>query len=465
MTGEAMAEKRDRALRRIRTGGLERRLSLTRSGLVAGTRYMASRAGSLFAPPAEREARRREALGEQARYLVEELGKLKGSVVKIGQMMAVYGEHFLPPELTEALHTLEDRSSALAWPVVRRELLQEFGRARLAELDIDPVPIAAASLGQVHLARRRADDLAICLKVQYPGVADSIDTDIDAVAALLRLGRLAGSDPGAWLEDVRAMLHREVDYRLEARKTSACGRRLRNDRRFVVPSVLPEHSGARVIATSFEHGFGVGSPDVEALPPARRNALGRAFLELFLREVFEWRELQTDPNFGNYRIRPAADGRGRDRIVLLDFGAVREFPDSFIEPLREMIRGAYHGDIEQVIRGSLALGFVEADYPEEVQRSFAEVCAGVIEPLVARRGSVPAAAIGPGGQYSWRGSDLPTRIARRAAKAAFSRHFRVPPGEFLFLNRKLIGVYTFIAMLDAEFDGADLMERYLGSAR
>ncbi|MFM7783940.1 MAG: AarF/UbiB family protein, partial [Gammaproteobacteria bacterium] len=167
MTGEAMAEKRDRALRRIRTGGLERRLSLTRSGLVAGTLYMASRAGSLFAPPAEREARRREALGEQARYLVEELGKLKGSVVKIGQMMAVYGEHFLPPELTEALHTLEDRTTALAWPVVRRELLQEFGRARLAELDIDPVPIAAASLGQVHLARRRADDLAICLKVQY----------------------------------------------------------------------------------------------------------------------------------------------------------------------------------------------------------------------------------------------------------------------------------------------------------
>lgn len=460
-----MAEKRDRALRRIRTGSLERRLSLTRSGVIAGTRYMASRAGSLFAGPAERESRRREALGEQARYLVEELGKLKGSVVKIGQMMAVYGEHFLPPELTGALHTLEDRTTALAWTVVRRELQRELGRARLAELDVDPVPIAAASLGQVHIARRRSDDLALCLKVQYPGVADSIDSDIDAVSALLRLGRLAGGDPGPWLEDVRAMLHREVDYVLEAGRTTACRHRLRGDRRFVVPEVLPEYSGARVLATTFEQGFGVSSPDVEALSPARRTALGRAFLELFLREVFEWREMQTDPNFGNYRIRPGASARAKDRIVLLDFGAVREFPDSFIEPLREMIRGAYAGDIERVMRGSLALGFVEPQYPEDVQRSFAEVCAGVIEPLVARRGSVPAAAIGPGGQYSWRGSDLPTRIAKRAAKAAFSPYFRVPPGEFLFLNRKLIGVYTFIAMLDAEFDGADLMERYLGSAR
>jgi predicted unusual protein kinase regulating ubiquinone biosynthesis (AarF/ABC1/UbiB family) len=460
-----MTDSPDRPLARIRTGSFERRLSLTRTGLLAGTRYVARSAGALLAPRAERERRRRAALDAEARYLANELGKLKGSVVKIGQAMALYGEHFLPEEITAALHTLEDRTVALEWPVIRRELQRELGRARLAELEIDPVPIAAASLGQVHLARRRADQRAICLKVQYPGVAQSIDSDIDAVAALLRIGRLvgAGREFGAWLEEVRAMLHREVDYTLEAAKTRLYHDRLRRDPRFVVPQPLPGYSSAHVLATSFEQGFGVTSADVEALEPERRNGLGRAFLELFLREVFEWRELQTDPNFGNYRIRPASGARGRDRLVLLDFGAVQEFPESFLGPFAEMIRGAWHGDTARVMAGALALGFMRPEYPESVQRSFAEVCMGVIEPLVAarRRAGVPASALSAAGGYRWRESDLPTRIARRAARAAFSPHFTVPPREFVFLNRKLIGVYTFIAVLGAEFDGADLIERYM----
>lgn len=460
-----MPDREPKTLGRISTGSFERRLQLTRSGLLAGTRYMAQAAGSLLLPRGEREARRRAALGEQARFLAAELGKLKGSVVKIGQMMAIYGEHFLPPEVTEALHTLEDRTTALDWRVIRRELLHELGARRLAALEIDPVPLAAASLGQVHLARRRSDGRAICLKVQYPGVADSIDADIDAVAGLLRLGRLArpsaSTDFSGWLAEVRAMLHREVDYGLEAATTREWHRRLKRDPRYVVPEVIDEFCSAHVLATSFEHGHGVGTADVDALSPARRATLGREFLDLFLREVFEWKELQTDPNFGNYRIRPAASSRGRDKIVLLDFGAVQTFPDTFIDPLREMIRGAYHGDLERVRAGALALHFIEPQYPEEAQRSFAEVCASVIEPLSARGERIPAAARGAHGGYDWRGSDLPGRVARRAAKAAFSPYFELPPREFVFLNRKLIGVYTFISVLGAEFEGADIIERYV----
>jgi hypothetical protein len=96
-----------------------------------------------------------------------------------------------------------------------------------------------------------------------------------------------------------------------------------------------------------------------------------------------------------------------------------------------------------------------------VQRSFAEVCASVIEPMRSSHAGVPAAALNAAGEYRWQQSDLPTRVAKRAARAAFSPYFRVPPHEFVFLNRKLIGVYTFIAVLGAEFNGAELLERYL----
>ncbi len=458
-----MSERDRTTLKRIRTGSFERRLSLTRTSLLAGTRYMAQSASTLLLPRALRAERRRAALGEQARFLVEELGKLKGSVVKIGQMLALYGEHFLPEEVTEALHSLEDRTVALEWPVIRRELERELGRTRLAELEIDPVPIGAASLGQVHLAHPRKGGAALCLKVQYPGVADSIDVDIDAVVGLLQVGRMisANEEFRAWLEEVRAMLHREVDYTLEAAKTTLFRERLRRDPHFVVPEVITRYSTTRVLATSFEQGYAVTSPDVDALAQERRNALGRAFLELFLREIFEWQELQTDPNFGNYRIRPAANARGRDRLVLLDFGAVQEYPDEFILPLQRMIVGAYRGDLDAVRQGALELRFIRSEYPEEVQQSFAEVCAGVIEPLVCRPGNVPKAALNAEGQYRWRHSDLPSRVASRAAKAAFSPYFHVPPQEFVFLNRKLIGVYTFIAVLGAEFNGADILERYI----
>jgi len=108
-------------------------------------------------------------------------------------------------EVTVALHSLEDRTVALEWPVIRRVLERELGRQRLVELDIDPVPIGAASLGQVHLARRLADDRALCLKVQYPGVADSIDADIDAVVQMLEIARMIAptEEFRSWLEEVR----------------------------------------------------------------------------------------------------------------------------------------------------------------------------------------------------------------------------------------------------------------------
>lgn len=134
---------------RIKTGSFERRLSLTRAGLFAGTRMASHMATNWFSTRENREKRHRAMLSSQARFLVDELGKLKGSVVKIGQVMALYGEHFLPEEVTEALHTLEDQTTSLEWPAIERVLKDELGAERLAQLDVEPEPIGAASLGQV----------------------------------------------------------------------------------------------------------------------------------------------------------------------------------------------------------------------------------------------------------------------------------------------------------------------------
>jgi len=442
----------------IKTGSFERRLSLTKAGLIVGTKMAGHMTSSLFSGKEKRALKRKKVLSEQAHFLVRELGKLKGSVVKIGQVMALYGEHFLPPEVTEALHTLEENTLALDWSIIRGVLYEQLGAQRMSELDIEEEPIGTASLGQVHRARILTTDEIICLKVQYPGVAQAIDADLDAVAQILRLARVVTFGPAFddWLEEVRVMMHREVDYKLEAKTTEHFGELLKGDNRYIVPQVYFDYSTENVISTSFEEGENVSSPRVAALSQNRRNEIAKSSLSLFLQELFIWHEIQTDPNFGNYRVRISEDGKS-DKIVLLDFGAVQKYPSSFIDPLCQMICSAYHNDIDGVIKGGVALQFMSQDWPQSVLYEFAEVCIAVLEPLAKERVDVVGEAYNDLGEYCWRDSDLPSRIAKRAAVSAISRYFKIPPKEFVFLNRKLVGVYTFISVLNGQFNGGDLL--------
>ncbi|HKK55103.1 AarF/ABC1/UbiB kinase family protein [Marinobacter sp.] len=462
-----MASKsKSTSVARIKTGSFERRLSLTRAGLFAGTRMGAHMATNWLGGRENREARHRAMMSRQARILVEELGQLKGSVVKIGQVMALYGEHFLPDEVTEALHTLEDKTTSLEWSAIEKVLRTELGADRLAELEVDPEPIGSASLGQVHRARRKSDGLELVLKVQYPGVDQAVDSDLNSVAHLLKIARVVyyGAEFREWLEEVRAMMHREVDYRLEAETTEKFRLMLQSDTRFVVPRVLQEYCTAHVIASTYEQGHSVSSTAVRELSLERRSELGKAALELFFRELFTWGEIQTDPNFGNYRIRIAGENaadQAHDQIVLLDFGAVQSYSPDFLEPVIQMIRASYEDDLKGVIAGGIKLNFMSRDWPDEVLEKFGSVCMSVLEPLSPNQNEWPDYAVNEKGEYRWKQSDLPSRVARKAAKSAVNRYFKVPPKEFVFLNRKLIGVYTFIAVLNAEFNGEPLLKHYL----
>jgi hypothetical protein len=214
------------------------------------------------------------------------------------------------------------------------------------------------------------------------------------------------------------------------------------------------------MATSLENGYSVNSSVVQTLPQARRNALAISALELFLKELYVWHELQTDPNFGNYRVRLGA-GESPDKIVLLDFGAVQKYPLSILGPVCDMIKASYERNLDEVVQGGIALRFMQPEWPSKVKNEFGEVCMAVLEPLAREGVSIPAAALNEQGQYKWKESDLPTRVAKRAAMSAINRYFKIPPKEFVFLNRKLVGVYTFISVLSAEFNGRDILLPYL----
>ncbi|EKF72805.1 ABC1/ AarF family protein [Alcanivorax hongdengensis A-11-3] len=452
-----------KTVKRVKTGSIERRFSMARAGFMAGAKYATASAGSLFTPKAQREERRKEILSARAQELVEELGQLKGSVVKIGQMMALFGEHFLPEEVTTALHTLENQTSALEWPAIERHLRKELGDAKLAQLEIEETPLGAASLAQVHKAVRKSDGRELCLKIQYPGVADAIDSDMRALVRLLKLSRLVPITEqfNEWLDEVREMLRREVDYDLEAHTTRHFRSILAEDRRFVVPEIISDYSTHNIMCMSFEHGINVSDPAVLELSQERRNFIGRAIMELCCREVFEWNKMQTDPNFGNYLLRIGEDTE-HDQIVLLDFGAIRDFDDEVLGPGREMIRASFYHDSERLFRAMSALEFLGTSAPKRLLDDFAQLCFEAVEVLQdPDKYPPPASVLNDKGEYCWGKSNLPNRIMNRASRNAVSIHFDVPPKEFIFLARKLLGAYTFLHVIESEVRGNTILEPFI----
>jgi predicted unusual protein kinase regulating ubiquinone biosynthesis (AarF/ABC1/UbiB family) len=269
-----------------------------------------------------------------------------------------------------------------------------------------------------------------------------------------------GMDLTALFAEVREMLLREVDYVSERRYTEDFGRRLAGDRRFVVPEVIGDYSTDRILTTSYERGVGVRDPRVQGLPLERRNRFGLAFIDLFLTELFDWRLVQTDPHFGNYRFR-VGDTPEDDRIVLIDFGATREFSQAFVDGYRDIVAGALSRDTEQVARGARVIGLMPEKAPRAVVESFAEMCGLIVEPF-AESAQLPAEVRNADGAYLWRESDLPMRAANAAARSALSVHFRMPPREIVFLHRRLTGTYIMLATLRAELNARECLLQHLG---
>ena len=457
-----MSKKR----RGLKSKAIPRSLSVSLAGIRAG--------GALAVDSAVQKVMRRGADADdsefarrEARRFVRELGKLKGTYVKIGQMLALFGEQFLPSVLVEALRDLADQTEPLHWDALESFVRDSLGE-RFNDLEIDPEAIAAASLAQVHLARVRASGEVICLKIQYPGLAQVIDSDFDAVVRMLLLARWvkAGRELDDWLQSMRDHLHNEIDYQREATLTQQMAKLIQGIGAGVVSYHVPElHRGYctdTILALEYIEGYRVDDPDVAHLSLERRNALAMGMLELFFYELYEWGFLQTDPNFGNYLLR--LDDRRKkiasDELVLLDFGSVLDCSEDFLFHLRHVIDAGQQQDAPRLVDGLIGLGCLREDASEEGRQMFADFCQHLLEPLRAPQ-HLPAQYLNEDGQYCWGKSRLMRRAGKQAAVSATSRHFTPPSRDFALIARKLTGVFNFIAVLDAQFNAHDLIDTHI----
>jgi len=382
-----------------------------------------------------------------ARRLAERLSNLRGAAMKLGQLISLQGEDVLPPEFAQALSVL--RSSAAPMPLaqLRRVLGREYGKGwerRFAEFNDEP--IAAASIGQVHRASAR-DGRQLALKIQYPGVAKSIASDVDNVAALLRMANVLplGIDVHGIAKEAKRQLQQESDYIAESRFLEKYAALVADDPGLLVPRVHWDFTTPRVMAMDFVEGVPLEEMARDDVPQKQRDKLGAALEYLTFRELFEFHVMQTDPNFANYLFQPDSG-----RLVLLDFGATQEFTVDFVDRFRRITRAIVARDRATIAEQAVAIGYLAVDAPPREREAVVDVIQLVCEPLQYR------------GRYDFAASTLPARVRELGFDLAFRQGLlKAPPPDTMFLHRKLAGMYLLVARLRAHVDVRKLIQPLL----
>ncbi len=387
-------------------------------------------------------------MGANARRLVDCLSSMRGAAMKLGQLLSLESDDFLPPEVAEILASLRDEASAMPPAQLRRVLRENWGpgwEARFSEFDFDP--IAAASIGQVHAART-TDGRELALKIQYPGVARSIESDVDNLATALRVARILPGDVdfSPLIEEAKRQLRAEANYRTEAGHLRRYARLLEGEAEVLVPNVHDDLTTDSILA--MDRLLGVPLEDLCGVEytDAQRDRAATLLLRLVLREFFEFHFIQSDPNFANYLL--LRDGR----IGLVDLGAGHEASALLCQRYARMFRAAIAADRDALRAIAQEIGFITPDEDAATAKAILDLILLATEPFRHA------------GPYDFGKSDLPAR-ARGASLSLVFEHslWRPPPPETLFLQRKLGGTFLLCARLRARVDARALLEKALAT--
>lgn len=371
-----------------------------------------------------------------AARVADRLSHLRGAAMKLGQMISMDAGDVLPPELTAILARVRDQAYRMPPTQLDQVLREAWGtdwrrRFRLFEAS----PIAAASIGQVHRATLH-DGRVLAIKVQYPGVADSIDADVDNVASLLRISNLlpASLDLQPLLTEAKRQLADEADYLREAEQMAGYGAWLAGDARYVVPQADDDLTTRRVLAMHFVEGR-----PIETLVDASQAQRDRAMthlIALVLRELFEFGTMQTDPNFANYRWQPDTGA-----LVLLDFGAARPVPARVQDAYRRLIEAGLSRDRDAIREQAIASSFIGQAAAITHRDAIDRIIAAVDE------------ALNRPGSFDF-GDRAFVPVVRDEAKGMIADRatWHVPDVEMLFAQRKVSGTALLGARLKARVD-------------
>lgn len=368
--------------------------------------------------------------------LTEQLAQMRGAAMKVGQLLSMDAGEVLSPELTKILAQL--RSDARAMP--RNQLINTLNRnwgpgweSKFSHFSY--TPLAAASIGQVHLAQTH-DGRQLAIKVQYPGVRQSIRSDIDNIAVLLRISNLIprNIDISPLLEEAKRQLQEEADYLKESEHIRKYRNLLADHPDFIVPEVESSLTTRDVLAMSFVCGQPLET--LKSAEQLERDRVMTRLFELLFREMFEFNCMQTDPNFANYLYD---DQTGK--IVLLDFGATRTFDSNRIKAYRRLMQAGMNNDQAALESAAAEIGYFSSAMRADHKDLVLKILMLASEPLRFEEAY-------PCGELA-----LGNRMNKCAVALGSDRSFsHIAPTETIFLHRKIGGIYMLAVQLKAKVD-------------
>ncbi|KAJ3369039.1 hypothetical protein HDU91_000150 [Kappamyces sp. JEL0680] len=333
---------------------------------------------------------------------------------------------------------------------LERVLRQTWGadwRTQFQEFTM--VPFAAASIGQVHRAVL-LDGSRVAVKVQYPGVQKSIDSDLDNLVMLLSMGQLLPK--GLYLDNTirvaRQELKVECDYVHEADAMIRFASLLASrglDQHFYVPRVYKELSRQNVLVTEFVEGVTIDRATV--LPQEKRDALGSRLLDLCLSELFVFRYMQTDPNWSNFLYDV-----DQDKINLIDFGAAREFSKPFTDSYLQLLKAGAEKDRDSAIKYSIDLGFLTGLESEAMLAAHTNSLFTLAQPFNAESSD--------NGVYNFAKAGALTSTVKSDIPVMLRERLKPPPDETYSLHRKLSGCFLLCTKLESRIDCASQFRAY-----
>ncbi|ASM49591.1 hypothetical protein PESP_a1479 [Pseudoalteromonas espejiana DSM 9414] len=377
--------------------------------------------------------------------LATQLAHLRGAAMKLGQLLSMDAGDLLSPELAKLLALLRSDANPMPHKQLVAVLKQQWGSEWLSRFShIELRPFAAASIGQVHLAyQENGEKLAI--KIQYPGIAQSVESDVDNVISLLQITRLLPNelDIKPLVSEAKAQLLAEADYEREANYLNKYASFLAHSNTFKVPKVYAQHSTKQVLAMEFVNAKPIEG--INDLPQDEQNTVAAALIDLFFKEMFEFKLVQTDPNFANFHYQSESK-----KIVLFDFGATRKISPSLSQAYLALFKAGSQDNRAGVLSAAVEIGYFKDDIVDSYKNHVIDLFLMACEPLRVK------------GEFDFKNSTLANNIKNAGLElSAQSQHWHTPPVDALFIHRKLAGLYLIAAKLNAKIDVNALFKHYI----